>query len=94
MLTNDSWKVGKLPVSEATKEKQRQNKPVNTGTRVINNGQRNKYVPVSEVEDYLKDGWVLGRFDVSYNKGKTLSTEAKQKSQADRYKYRIGRGRS
>jgi hypothetical protein len=79
LLTNDSWKIGKLPVSEETREKQRQKKPVNTGTRVINNGQRNKYVPVSKVDDYLKNGWILGRFDVSYNKGKTLSAEAKQK---------------
>ena len=79
LLNNDSWKIGKLPVSKETREKLSQRKPNNTGTKVMNNGQRNKYVPVSEVAEYLNNGWVLGRFDTSYFKGKLLSEETKQK---------------
>jgi hypothetical protein len=79
LLNNSSWKVGKLPVSKETREKLRQKKPNNKGTKVVNNGQCNKYVPVSEVAEYLNNGWILGRFDVPYFKGKPLSEETKQK---------------
>ena len=79
LLTNKFWKIGKLPISEETREKRKQNKPNNLGTKVVNNGKCNKYVPISEVQEYLNDGWLLGRFDTSYLKGKTLSDETKQK---------------
>lgn len=79
LLNNDSWKIGKLPVSKETRDKLSQRKPNNTGTKVVNNGQCNKYVPVSEVAEYLNSGWMLGRFDVPYFKGKSLSEETKQK---------------
>ncbi len=79
LLSNPSWKIGKLPVSEETREKQKQRKPVNVGTKVINNGQRNKYVLISEIDEYLNKGWALGRFDTAYNKGKHMPDEAKQK---------------
>ncbi len=79
LLNNSSWKVGKLPVSKETREKLRQKKPNNIGTKVVNNGQCNKYVPVSEVTEYLNNGWVLGRFDTPYFKGKSLSDETRQK---------------
>jgi hypothetical protein len=45
----------------------------------VNNGYCNKYVTVSELNDYLDDGWVLGRFDTPYFKGKSLPNETKQK---------------
>ena len=41
-------KIIKYRFSEETREKQKQRKPVNVGTKVINNGQRNKYVLISE----------------------------------------------
>jgi hypothetical protein len=79
LINNPSWSIGKLPVSEETREKQRKKKPNNIDTKVVNNGQRNKYVPISEVTYYLNSGWTLGRFDTSHNKGKRLSDETKQK---------------
>ena len=79
LSNNDSWKIGKLPVSKETREKLSKRKPNNTGTKVVNNGQCNKYIPISEVSEYLNNGWVLGRFDTPYFKGKTLSEETKQK---------------
>lgn len=79
LLNNDSWKIGKLPVSKETREKLSQRKPNNAGTKVVNNGQCNKYIPISEVSEYLNNGWMLGRFDVPYFKGKSLSAETKQK---------------
>lgn len=79
LLNNSSWSVGKLPVSEETRNKLKGKKPNNTGTKVVNNGQRNRYVPVSAVAEYLSNGWVLGRFDTPYFKGKSLSDETKQK---------------
>ena len=79
LSNNDSWKIGKLPVSKETREKLSRRKPNNTGTKVVNNGKCNKYVLVSEVPEYLNNGWMLGRFDVSHRKGKSLSNETKQK---------------
>ena len=79
LSNNDSWKIGKLPVSKETREKLSKRKPNNTGTKVVNNGQCNKYIPISEVSEYLNNGWILGRFDTPYFKGKSLSEETKQK---------------
>ena len=82
LLDNSSWKIGKLPVSEETRNKLKDKKPTNTGTKVINNGQCNKFVPASDIAEYLATGWVLGRFDVPYFKGKSLSEKTKQKISA------------
>ena len=68
-----------MPVSDETKRKRSQYKPANTGKCVINNGQRNKFVLPEEVDKYLVDGWVLGRYDTPAQLGKSLSEETKRK---------------
>lgn len=78
LATNISWKIGKLQISEEIREKYKHRKPKNIGTKVINDGHRNKYVAPSEIDNYLQNGWILGRFD-SPTKGKPMSEEAKQK---------------
>lgn len=79
LLENNSWQIGKLPITEETRKKLCQKKPANTGKKVVNNGQRNKYILASDIPEYLNNGWLLGRFDPPYFSGKTLSKETRQK---------------
>lgn len=47
-----------INVSEATREKLRQNQ---LGKKCVNNGEINKYIWADNLDEYLKEGWKLGR---------------------------------
>ena len=82
LQNNTEWSIGKLPISESTRQKYRNKKPNNVGTKTMNNGIINKFVPIDEINNYLELGWQLGRWDKadrSKLSGKVLSEEAKQK---------------
>ena len=33
-----------------------------TGTKLMTNGKINKYIKYDEIDKYIKDGWVLGKW--------------------------------
>ena len=75
---NDGFVIGKLPMSETTREKMSKNKPT-LGRVVINNGVTNKFVNKEEIPLYIQDGWEYGRFDADIFRGRKLTDSQREK---------------
>ena len=42
------------------------------GTKKMNNGSLNKFVPAAQIQEYLNTGWKLGSCKPAHNKGKKI----------------------
>lgn len=80
-LFNEGFIVGKLPVTDRTKELMRKNK-TNIGRKVVNNGSANKFVAADKVSEYLATGWKLGRYDKETFRNRVMSEETRAKISA------------
>lgn len=81
---NAGYIIGKLPVSEATKQKMRERTPWATGKLTVTDGTQNKFIDPEELPEYLSKGWKRGNFGAEKNKGKKMPVEAVEKMRAKR----------
>lgn len=85
----EGWRLGCIEKKqswseERKKENSKRISEITKGTKCINNGKENKLVKLEKLDDYLKNGWVLGRLNVgklknyqTINKGKICINNGK-----------------
>lgn len=69
--------------------------PTTLGRKYINNGHINKCVPVELIDDYLSDGWVLGKlctYHCAWNKGLTEDNNNSVKNYVQKRRESINSG--
>lgn len=73
---NNGYVIGKLPVSDTTRQKMRNRKPWAAGKITVTNGRSNKFIEPEELPQYEAQGWKRGNFGTEKNRGKKMPSDA------------------
>lgn len=79
---NAGYTIGKLPVSEETKQKMREREPWARGKITVTDGTQNKFINPEELSEWLSRGWRRGNFGGEKCKGRKMSAESIEKMRA------------
>ena len=75
---NNGWILGELPKIYSEEKKKEISKKISEkikGKIYIHKDKQNKMINISELDNYIKDGWVKGQYKTRVNKISTLGTK-------------------